>query len=69
MTTRTMMMMTKITIITPKMAGVVLLPAVLMGVSGDVHVEGITGQLSVEGCWVTATPVKVNKLGHVHCQS
>ena len=52
-------MMTKTTPIPPKMAGVVLLPAVLMGISGDV--AGVMGQLLVEGCCVTATPVKKNK--------
>ena len=57
-----MMIMTKTTISPPKMAGVVLLPAVFMhmGVSG----AGVVGQLQAEGCWVTATPVKKNKIGH-----
>ena len=60
------MIVTKITIIPPKIAAVLLLPAELMGISGDVHVAGMVGQLHVEGCWVTATPVKVNKLGHFY---
>ena len=70
MITRTMMMMTKI-MITPKMSKVVLLPAVLMVISGDVHVTGMVGQLHahVEGCCVTATPVQVNKLGQFHYQN
>ena len=54
MTTRTMMIMTKTAIIPPKTAGVVLLPAVLMGISGDV--AGVVGQLHVEGCCVSTTP-------------
>ena len=50
------MIMTERTIIPPRMAGAVLLPAVLMGISGDV--AGVVGQLQVEGCCVTNTPVK-----------
>ena len=51
-----MMIVTKITIIPPKTTGVVLLPAVLMGISGDV--AGVVGKLQVEGYCVTTTPVK-----------
>ena len=71
------MIITKKTIIPPKMAGVVLLPAVLMGISGDAHVAGVlmdisgdvadvVGQLQLEGYCVTATPLKKNKLGHFY---
>ena len=61
--------MTETTMIPPKMAGVVLFPVVLMGVSGDVvgvvgQVAGVVGQAS--GCCVTTTPVKENKLGHCY---
>ena len=58
------MTMTKTTIMPPKTAGVVLLPAVLMGISCVVHEAGVVGQLHVEGCWVTITPVKNSRLGH-----
>ena len=66
MTARTMKVMIQVTIITSKMERVVLLPAVLVGISGDVHVAGMVGQLHVEGSWVTDTPVKVNKPNHFY---
>ena len=50
--------------IPPKMAGEMLFPAVLMGISGDVQMAGVVGQLQVEGSCVTTTPVKKNKIGH-----
>ena len=53
------MIMTKTTRSPPRMASVLLLPVVLMGISGDVHVAGMVGQLHIEGCCVTATPVKI----------
>ena len=74
MTTRTMLKMTGTAIIPAKTAKVMLLPVVLMDVSGDV--AGVVGQVAeycvttttvvgqvAEYC-VTTTPVKANKLGH-----
>ena len=58
MTTTTTLKMTRKTIIPPKTAEVVLLPAVLMAVSGVAHVADMVGQLQVEGYCVTTTPEK-----------
>ena len=55
MTTRTMMKMSKTTIIPPKMKMAVLLSSVLMGISGNGLVVGVVGP--VEGCCATITPV------------
>ena len=65
------MMMTKKTIIPPKTTGVVLLPAVLVDISGEVEgvlmgksgdVACVVGQLQIEGCCITVTPVKKTSL-------
>ena len=64
-----MLKMTETTIIPIKTAGagVVLLSAVLMGASGDV--AGVVGQLQVEGCCITTTPVNRNKIKLGHCST
>ena len=76
-TRRTMLKMTKIATIAPKMAGALLFPVVLIGISGDVHKAGVligicvdvnvvrgVGQLQVEGSCVSTTPANKKKTDH-----